>query len=209
MGFADPGFFVIPSFREKSLRLAPRIVLVTKRCRGSTGKSMIVVGLWLAWRRENRRFAAVEVDFEVLNCFVKQASQQTADNFYFECSKFGSVFLFLAGFASLCGRLSWFWPSRNWAVLWGVLNFRTPVHCLHSSRNSWEARSAVVWLKSWIVFAHYENITKIYRKIGCRGVGVNTNSLPQINDSSRKHYLHHQHHLQSTGSACVYADSYV
>ena len=76
-----------------SLRLAPRIVLVTKRCRGSTGKSMIVVGLWLAWRRENRRFAAVEVDFEVSNCLVEQASEQTADNLYFECSKFGSVFL--------------------------------------------------------------------------------------------------------------------
>ena len=64
---------------------------------------MIVVGLWLAWRRENRRFAAVEVDFEVSNCLVEQASQQTADNLYFECSKFGSVFLF---FGRIC-ELMW------------------------------------------------------------------------------------------------------
>lgn len=97
------GFFRHSIIPWSSLRLAPRIVLVTKRCRGSTGKSMIVVGLWLAWRRDNRRFAAVEVDFEVLNCFVKQASQQTADNFYFECSKFGSVFLF---FGRIC-ELMW------------------------------------------------------------------------------------------------------
>ena len=55
----------------------------------------------------------------------------------------------VAGPASICWRLSWLWPSRSWALLWGVLNFRKPVAWMHLRHGTLQA-CCDIWLYGYV-----------------------------------------------------------